>query len=139
MIGSILSKVLAPEAVTAVLGKDCGGVGGTKGRATELVIPLHRHADDPPEYYTAQVMTCTHPAAVVRAPDNYPDFLSSLSKFVELVNGGGVVKPAEVVDHRVVDKARDLRQIVDDILADPKGNCIAVDCEWHGDYPTEPG
>jgi DNA polymerase I-like protein with 3'-5' exonuclease and polymerase domains len=43
------------------------------------------------------------------------------------------------VHHRVVRNAADLAELVDLLLADPTATTIAVDAEWHGDYPTEPG
>jgi len=86
-----------------------------------------------------QVMSVLHPAAVVRRPEQREDFVAQVGRFVALIESK--LDSTEVVDHAEIYTEEALAATVDAMLADPdpNGNIIAVDCEWHGDYPTEPG
>lgn len=87
------------------------------------------------------IHSCVHPAFVARRPEVYDEFRGQLSRFVAAISGAPVV--AEVIDHAEIYTEKDLRATVDEMIADmrtdPNANIIAVDCEWHGDYPGEAG
>lgn len=91
------------------------------------------------EEHAIQVMTITHPASVLRRPDGTEDFKGQLQRFVALINNN--IESKEVVDHGEIYTEAALAETVDAMIADKdiNANIIAVDCEWHGDYPTEPG
>jgi uracil-DNA glycosylase len=86
-----------------------------------------------------QVMSVLHPAAVTRRPEQREDFVSQVARFVALTESK--LDSTEVVDHAEIYTEEALAATVDAMLADPdpNANIIAVDCEWHGEYPTEPG
>lgn len=85
-----------------------------------------------------QVMSALHPAFVAKRPDSHVEFRGQIQRFLDLTSDKLVT--AEEVDHAEIYTEEALRATVDDMLADPdiNANIIAVDCEWHGDYPTEP-
>jgi len=86
-----------------------------------------------------KVMSITHPAYVAQRPEVYDDFKAQLQRFIALTENRLASK--EVVDHAEIYTEEALADLVDAMLQDkdPNANIIAVDCEWHGDYPTEPG
>jgi DNA polymerase len=86
-----------------------------------------------------QVMTALHPAYVARRPEAYEDFLGQIRRFVALLRNTLVTE--EVVDHIEIYTEAALAETIDAMIADrdPNANIIAVDCEWHGEYPTESG
>jgi uracil-DNA glycosylase family 4 len=128
-LGSHASKVLlgTHAAVTNMV-----------GRVETLMFPI----TDPGEekrYHTAKVMAAVHPAAVYRRPEMFEGFKDQLGLFVQLTHGADVGAAERDIDHQVVYKHRQLKRIVDEIRADRSRWKIAIDAEWHGDYPTEPG
>lgn len=86
-----------------------------------------------------KVMCCLHPAAVARSPDRYPELRNTIARFGELIAGRACTEVLDDIDHRVIWSERELAKVVDDILAEKDNRNIAIDAEWHGDYPTEPG
>lgn len=86
-----------------------------------------------------KVMTTLHPAYVARRPEAYEDFKGQIQRFIALTQNALVSE--EIVDHAEIYTEAGLAELVDAMIADttPNANIIAVDCEWHGDYPTEPG
>ncbi len=123
---------LGQEAAKAVLSTTVN-VSNLAGRVIPIKVP------DRGGFRDIKVMTCLNPAYVLRKPEAYEDFRGQLSRFVDLINNR--MQEVEEVDHADVYTEEALTEIVDAVLADPRpnANIIAVDCEWHGDYPTEPG
>lgn len=123
---------LGSEATKAVL-EVRGSPGGLSGR----VIPLSTK-DAAGNDRTVSVMSVMHPAYVSRKPELFEEFCGQIERFVALLDNRLVTK--EAVDHADVYTEETLKEIVDAMIADPNpnANIIAVDCEWNGDYPTEP-
>jgi uracil-DNA glycosylase family 4 len=123
---------LGQEAAKAVL-NTTGNVSSLAGRVIPIKVPDARGERE------IKVMTCANPGLILRKPEAYEDFRGQLSRFVDLINDR--MQESEAVDHADVYTEEALTEIVDAVLADtsPNANIIAVDCEWHGDYPTEPG
>lgn len=121
------------EATKAVLNTN-SSVSELAGRAVTLNT---YDADGNPR--EVQVMSVMHPAYVARKPEMFEDFCGQLMRFKELIEGKEVA--VETVDHADIYTEAALIETVDAMLADPdpNANIIAIDCEWHGDYPTEPG
>jgi hypothetical protein len=104
------------------------------GRVLNRMI---RVSDD--HSYEAKVMACLHPAYVARDLIHYPEFKNTIGRFGEVISGRTSTEVMDDVDHRIVWTERDLAAMVDKILAEKDNRNISIDCEWHGDYPTEPG
>ena len=116
------------------------GVQSMVGRVKHLTIPIHGPGEEP-QYHTVQVMAATHPAAVHRTPELYPEFKDQIGLFISLVNGAEVGKRETDIHHVNVYKHRQLKQIVDEIRSDPDPlrRIVAVDGEWEGEHPHNPG
>lgn len=123
---------MGAEATEALFGEKVS-VSAAQGRVMSRLINTDKGVHE------ARVMTCLHPAAIVRSPERYPEFLNSIRKFSEMLAGTVGVEQIDEVDHRVVWSERELKHIVDEILAEDDNGNIAIDCEWHGEYPGEPG
>ena len=130
---------LGADASKALLGS-AYSVSAMVGRVEEYTFPVHRRGE-PAQYHTAKVVTATHPAAVYRRRELYDEFEDQIRLFVRLVRGEPVSLRETAVRHLAVYTAEHLRAIIDEILADPDPwrRVIAVDAEWHGEYPTAPG
>jgi len=124
---------LGNDAAKAVM-RTAGNVTGLTGR----VLPLASFdaAGNPREI---KVMSVMHPAYVVRKPDATGDFEGQIARFKSLLDDQ--IYTAEQVDHADIYTEAALVELVDSMIADPEpnANIIAVDCEWHGEYPTEAG
>lgn len=129
---------LGSEASKAVLGKNFS-VTNMAGRSIPIMLRINDNADEPPRYHTIQVMAAMSPTAVHRTPELEEEFRSQLSSFVHVVRGGQLGLVEEGIDHGNIYSERELSATVDAIIADPDPDAciIAVDAEWHGDYPTE--
>lgn len=130
---------LGSDASKHLLGKQFG-VESMTGRMRLLTIPIN-FPGEPPLYHTIKVMTARHPNSVYRTPELYPDFLASLAQFVSLTQGADIGRRETFIRHVNVYKHRHLKAIVDEILADPDPlrRIIAVDGEWEGESPINPG
>lgn len=131
---------LGTEAAAWMLGEEAaGGVSASHGRILTRRVPIHRHGE-PEAYHEVVYMTCLHPAAVSHTPDKLPDLRKTLERFKQLVDGQLQSEGSqEIVDHRAVWTDLELRQVVDDVLADHAASgraaqAISLDCEWHGEY-----
>ena len=104
------------------------------GRVATIKIPI-----SDTEFHEAKVMTVLHPSIAARKNEQYPELVSDLKRFVALTQDS--LTTEEAVDHAEIYTEEALTDLVNAMLTDPdpNANIIAVDCEWHGDYPTEPG
>ncbi len=123
---------LGTEATKAVM-KVNGNVSNLSGRV--LLLPA---VDARGNKREIKVMPVMHPAYVARKPEAIEDFKSQISRFKAAVENKVYVE--EQVDHADIYTEEALVELVDSMIndPDPHANIIAVDCEWHGDYPTEP-
>jgi uracil-DNA glycosylase family 4 len=123
---------LGQEAAKAVL-QTTGNVSGLAGRVLTIKVP------DGDTDREIKVMTALNPGFVIRKPEAYEDFRGQLGRFVDLINNRA--QEVEQIDHADIYTEEALTEMVDAMIADPdpNANIIAVDCEWHGEYPTEPG
>lgn len=130
---------LGSEAAKELFGPR-GNVSISVGKVFDFKIDLRNAVDDPPAEHTAKAMVCIHPAAVTRAPDLMPQFESSIKLFLALVRGENVGAAETGLEHVIVDNEQALAAEVDKAIIETQaGAAIAVDCEWHGEYPAEPG
>lgn len=108
------------------------------GRWIEKQIPLHELGEEP-AYHTAKVMAIMQPKLVMSQTALQPQFDRQLNNFVRLTRGQEFSDGTERYKIRYLYKERDLRNYVDWILAQPGLKKVAVDAEWHGEHPGEPG
>ena len=139
---------LGADAIKALLGKQYT-LQAVEGRAVDLVIPLHESEDQEPEYHTIKVMCCIHPAAVLKSPEMRDRLDLTLVRFKRLLESG-TTDVNDEVDHRVITRPSQLRDLVDEIrnsedsyVPVPDGEkpaqLIAVDAEWNGQHPQNKG
>lgn len=128
---------LGAEATKAICGK-AASLQSMIGRHIDFTYVVN-HMDEEPAEHTAKVMAVVHPASVLRNTDQYPQFESTLRNFVELVNGRQISRHSDTVRIRYVYKERELADIVDKIIKPTGLKKVAVDAEWHGEHPDEPG
>jgi len=116
------------------------GVQSMVGRVQELTIPVSRPGE-PLVYHTSKVMAAMHPSAVYRTPETYPEFKSQLGLFMSLTNGAEVGGREKFINHPNIYKYSELKKIVDEVRNDPDPwrRVIAVDGEWEGEHPGNPG
>ena len=121
---------LGSDATKAIMGAPLK----LNGRVAELKVPMPDG-----EEHVIKVMSSLHPAYVAKRPELYGEFKSQIDRFVNLTRD--TLHVTDIVDHAEVYTLDGLRDMVDEMIADPdpNANIIAVDCEWHGEYPTEPG
>jgi uracil-DNA glycosylase family 4 len=129
---------LGPEPYNAVVGKSDGTITQVQGRIFDKQVRLNMDIEEAPVWHSFKVMAIIHPAAVSHSAERLPDFRTGLKGFLELVRGQVAARPKEKLDHRVIWNAQHLGTVVDEILAEDPDPAVAVDCEWHGDYPGEP-
>lgn len=130
---------LGSDAAKFVLGTNYG-VQAMVGRVESLTFPVNEDGEDA-MYHTTRIMAATHPAAVHRTPELYPEFKDQLGLFVSLINGADVGRRETCINHKNVYKHRELKAIIDEILADPDPLRLitALDGEWEGEQPFNPG
>jgi uracil-DNA glycosylase family 4 len=130
---------LGSDAAKHLLGKSFG-VQSMVGRVSPLSIPIFERGQEP-LYHPAKVMAVVHPAAVYRRPELYDEFRDQIGLFLSLTNGADVGGRERFIRHRNITKARELEKVVNEIRSDPnpERRIIAIDAEWEGRYPTEPG
>jgi uracil-DNA glycosylase family 4 len=116
-------------------------VNAAQGRVFDRSVPIH-WPEQEEQFHSYRVVPCIHPQYVARSADKLPEFQMTIQRFVDLVLGVESSDREERLDHRVVWTERELSAIVDEVAAEAvpgEAQAIAIDCEWHGDYPTEPG
>jgi uracil-DNA glycosylase family 4 len=124
---------LGNEATKAVM-RTTGAITGLAGRILDV-----SSVDTDGNPRTMKALSVMHPAFVVRKPEVTEDFVGQIRRFKALIHDE--ILDEEAVDHADVYTEAALAEIVDEMVSDPdpNANIIAIDCEWHGEYPTEEG
>lgn len=124
---------LGNEATKAVM-RTTGTVTGLAGRV--LALPAVNEVGEAREI---KVMSIMHPSYVVRKPESTADFKGQIARFKSMLDEQ--IYTEEQVDHADIYTEAALVEMVNEMMADttPNANIIAIDCEWHGEYPIEPG
>lgn len=131
---------LGSDAVKALLGKDTT-LSKIEGKVVEYTYDVRRsyREDEAANKRTALVLGCTHPAALLRAPEMEDKFELAISRFARLVKGERCDAVEEGLDHRIIRNEDQLEATVNEALACGENNIIAMDCEWHGEHPQNEG
>jgi uracil-DNA glycosylase family 4 len=135
---------LGADASTALLGKQFN-VSYMDGRVVPVTYPIHISHDREPQYHTAQVVTVVHPAQVLRAGADMERVLEKgMARFGLLVSGADFANEEEGLDHRLCDSYEDAVALVREAEEYMKGRpradrAVAVDAEWEGQHPVNPG
>jgi len=137
-LGSDASKALTKMCPGAFGGREGIGVEAMRGRVEQLVIPK---AGCPGEYITSQVMALVSPANVHRTPELMDTLRDGVRDFWSLTCGQQIGGVETDIDHRVIRDVDTLRSLVDEILrsTNPADSILAVDAEWNGQKPWDPG
>lgn len=114
---------------------DSGAVNTSIGKVFDYNITM---ADG--TIHTAKLMVCIDPRAVSMSPDTGPQLESSLRLFHQLTQGSNVGALEKDIEHVAVDTETTTLIWLDKMMEETKnGGAIAVDCEWEGEQPGEPG
>lgn len=122
----------------ALLGKQAT-IKHMEGQVVEYEIPRSRKQDDNISPKTALVMSITHPAQILAAPEMLDKFKNQLARFGQLTQGIRWDREEVGLDHRVIRDIDSLRDLVHEINADIEENLLAFDAEWHGQHPQNKG
>ena len=130
---------LGSDASKHLLGQEFG-VQAMTGRVEQRQFHLSK-TNEPGDVWTCKIMAIQHPANIVRTPELYDDFSKQIASFVKLTEGGSLGGYEKGIKHVNIYTAEHLQQVIDEIKADPDpySRVIAVDCEWHGERPEDPG
>lgn len=107
------------------------------GRVVDYRVPLHLVGEEE-RWHTCKVMVVTHPAAVHHRPELRDEFYSGLELFWNLTQGAIIGQAESDIVHRTITHVDELRCLVDQLIAE-KHSLFAIDAEWHGEAPSEPG
>jgi uracil-DNA glycosylase family 4 len=120
------------EAVKAVLGKD-QKLAATTGIVFDVDIPVGGG-----EFHRAKAVASVSPAYVARYPEASERFNSSVKHFVSLINNTPYFSSETGINHIDVRSAEELALVRDEILKESVP-VVAVDLEWHGEWPSSKG
>lgn len=126
---------LGPDPAKALLGVKGITVGGSRGEVYDLPVPA---ANGFPEK-TAKLIVMPNPAAVVYDPLALDDVADGFAEFVRVYRGAPPPPPAPPRRHVVLYNEDRLAAVVDEVVARPDGDVVALDCEWHGDWWDDAG
>lgn len=137
-LGADASKEITKWCPGVCQGREGLGVEKMRGRVEQLGLPMAGRGNT---RLVAQVMTIVHPAQVHRTPELTDTMRSGLSAFWELSNGKQIGGAEHDIEHYVIRDEATLARHVDDILnsQDPADSILAIDAEWHGQKPWDPG
>lgn len=133
--------VLGAEAAAPLLGLKTTPMSFLQDRVFKLRVPLHADSSHQESWHEVSVMALTHPAAILRDPSQQAEWNARVASFVKLVRGK-LESPEQILlglNVERIETEEHLARVVDEILASPHGNALAVDLEWHGRFPTQPG
>lgn len=129
---------LGSDASKALLGGDYS-VSAMAGRVVEHTFPVYLDEAEP-EYWKSLVMTVPHPASVLRDTGNERELELGLMRWARLLSGVRFdLEREDDVDHRVIDNRDDLLALLYEAHQTCTDKLVAVDAEWHGQHPGEPG
>lgn len=125
---------LGSEAAKELLGQQ-GAIKNSTGRVFDYEFALPDGT-----IHKSKLMTCIHPGAVTHNPDQLPQMESSLNLFYQLINDASVGSIETDIDHRVATTEEEAEAALNFMIEETKnGGAIAIDAEWQGEYPQEPG
>lgn len=131
---------LGAEAAKEMIGEDIR-IDSIHGRVFKRQIQFNLPGQ-PDQFHETQVMACLHPARILRSADKMPEFRATLQRFARLIKGETIDVVSKPPDHRLIYSELELATIVNQIIAEADDSSepqiVAIDCEWHGDFPTEP-
>ncbi len=135
---------LGADASVALLGKQYN-VSYMDGRCVPFAFPIQPTADSEPRQHVAQVMTVVHPANVARAGADMQRVLErGMARFKLLIEGAKFDAEEEGLDHRCCTSYEEAIELVRQADAYFRGRpkadrAVAVDAEWEGQHPVNPG
>jgi len=91
------------------------------------------------EVHTTKVFIALHPAAVCRRPEMEPVLLNDLRRLATYIKTGTVTNKNSQITWDVITDADALECVIEEVSAINGVKKIAIDLEWDGRFPTEPG
>lgn len=144
-------RLVKPDIILC-MGADAGKwFFGPNGSVTNMIAKVSDYSfctnrlGEPDSWHTAKVTVCHNISAVYRKPELHEAFKEQLSFFKRVLVGENISKREKGIRCRNIYKLSELRRVVDAIRQqvltspDPLDRIIAVDGEWHGAYPDDPG
>lgn len=131
---------LGADASKALMGKQAS-VTWMEGRVVEYEYPISPEAGPEGQVvnHKALVMTCLHPAWVLRTPEATDQFVNQVARFAQLASGNRWDQEEEGLDHRVIDSFDELKDLYHEIQLGCEDNLLGLDAEWHGEHPQNEG
>lgn len=116
---------LGADAAKSLLGEKIS-VTKARNQIFEYSIP-----GDDAETMASQLVVIPHPAAAYHDPTVYDDYKDAFAGFLRLLEQGSLQRQ-RIRSRRHVNiyTDRGLKQVVDNLLAQPDSNVLAMDCEW---------
>jgi len=114
-------------------------ISNMQGRIVEWEYPISRKDEGKIQYKQALVMSITHPAAVLHAPEQEDVYVNGVARFGQMIKGMRWDKEEEGLDHRTITSLVELKELYHEIRADCEDNLLGIDAEWHGDHPQNKG
>jgi len=118
------------EALKAVAGRD-KKLSDSVGKVFDIEIPCEDGS-----IHIAKAIAAVNPAYVMRYPEHSDRLRSSVAHFSALCKGEEFLSNETDIQHFDIRNSDELSIIRDEILLE-KDPVIAIDLEWHGDWPTE--
>ena len=128
---------LGAEATKAICGKSVS-LQGMVGRHVEYTFPVNLLGEEPVEH-VAKVMAVTHPASVARIRISIRNSSRRCVILWSWLADASCHVTVMILLYVTCTKSAELASIVNRIISQPGIKKIAVDAEWHGDHPAEPG
>lgn len=115
------------------------------GSVASVTLDGRRSEDDPADEFTVNVVVTEHPAAIARDVAHFPVFRMG-AKMLAVKSGlgsGGVsaaVPRDPPPDYRPIYTTAELEAAIAEAVDGSRfGGYVAVDCEWQGRFPADPG
>jgi len=118
------------EALKAVVGRD-KKLSDAVGKVFDVPIQCPDGS-----IHIAKAIAAVSPAYVMRYPEHSERLRSSIAHFSALCRGEEFLSNETDIQHFEIRTSDELTVIRDEILKD-RSPVIAIDLEWHGDWPTE--
>ncbi len=128
---------LGDDAIKAMLGSHQNS-GKLIGSMVDMQVSLKNSDEDTVQDHSYKLIGISHPARIFRQPDLYHSFKGSLQFFMNQTKGVSVNSGYEGLNLYDL-RSQDQVEAWADYMFELGVTDFAVDTEWHGEYPDQPG